>query len=169
MYIRMLNQADAEQYRELRLQALRLHPEAFLSSYEEEKELPLDATRSRLEPVEGRFTLGGFNAEHELAGMVTFIREGREKIRHKGNVFAMYVSPAARGQKLGCALLTGLLARVRQMPGLAVINLTVTANNLPAKRLYSTLGFTCYGTERNAVRLAGGRYLDEDLMTLVLS
>ncbi|AIQ45322.1 hypothetical protein R70723_04980 [Paenibacillus sp. FSL R7-0273] len=169
MYIRMLDQADAEQYRELRLQALRLHPEAFLSSYEEEKELPLDTTRSRLEPTEDKFTLGAFNTEHELAGVVTFIREGREKIRHKGNVFAMYVSPAARGQKLGFALLTELLARVRQITGLAVINLTVMADNLPAKRLYSALGFTCYGTERDAVRLADGRHLDEHLMTLVLS
>lgn len=104
MYIRMLNPADAEPYRALRLQALQLHPEAFLSSYEEEKELPLEVTRSRLEPAEDRFTLGGYTEQGELAGVVTFIRESREKLRHKGSVFAMYVSPAARRRKLGHSL-----------------------------------------------------------------
>lgn len=118
MYIRMLNPADAEPYRALRLQALQLHPEAFLSSYEEEKELPLEVTRSRLEPAEDRFTLGGYTEQGELAGVVTFIRESREKLRHKGSVFAMYVSPAARRRKLGHSLMRELITHAGQMPGL---------------------------------------------------
>ncbi|WP_310831659.1 GNAT family N-acetyltransferase [Paenibacillus pedocola] len=167
MYIRVLNPADAGNYREIRLQSLLDHPEAFLSSYEKEKEMPLEITRSRLEPAEGRFTLGGFTERDELAGVVTFIRESSGKIRHKGNVYAMYVSPAARNRKLGYKLMKELIVRAGQLPGLERINLTVFSDNDPAKRLYTSLGFSCYGTERKAVKL-DGVYLDEDLMTLEL-
>ena len=168
MYIRVLNQADAEKYRELRLQSLLNHPEAFLSTYEAEEELPLETMRSRLEPAEGKFTLGGFTELDELAGMVTFIRESNGKLRHKGNVYAMYVSPAARKQKLGYRLMTELIVRAGQLPGLEIINLTVFSDNYAAKRLYTALGFTCYGTERKAVKV-DGMYLEEDLMTLELN
>ncbi|QSF45896.1 GNAT family N-acetyltransferase [Paenibacillus tianjinensis] len=168
MYIKVLNPADAEKYRELRLESLLNHPEAFLSTYEAEKGLPFETTRSRLEPAEGRFTLGGFTEQDELAGMVTFIREDRARISHKGNVYAMYVSPAARKQKLGYRLMTELLVRAGQLPGLEIVNLTVFSDNHAAKRLYTSLGFTCYGTERKAVKL-DGVYLDEDLMTLELN
>ncbi|MNC43469.1 putative acetyltransferase YhhY [compost metagenome] len=99
--------------------------------------------------------------------MVTFIRENRDKIRHKGNVFAMYVSPEARKQKLGRRLMTELITQAGQLPGLEIINLTVFSDNLPAIRLYTSLGFVCYGTERNAVKL-NGAYLNEDLMALAL-
>jgi RimJ/RimL family protein N-acetyltransferase len=168
MYIRVLNPADAEEYREIRLQSLLDHPEAFLSSYEEEKNLPVESMRTRLEPQEGRFTLGGFNEQHELAGIVTFVRESREKISHKGNVYGMYITPAARKQKLGYMLMQELIQRAGQLQGLMIINLTVFSDNLPAKRLYTSLGFSAYGTERNAVNL-NGVYLDEELMSLALT
>lgn len=168
MYIRVLNPADAEVYREIRLQSLLDHPEAFLSSYEAEKELPMESIRIRLEPSDGKFTLGGFNEQHELAGIVTFVRESRDKISHKGNVYAMYITPAARKQKLGYGLMQELIQRAGQLPGMEIINLTVFSDNVPAKRLYASLGFSIYGTERKAVK-QNGVYLDEDLMSLTLS
>lgn len=79
----------------------------------------------------------------------------------------MYVNPSARKQKLGHLLMTELIVRAKQSPGLEILNLAVFSDNLPAIRLYQSLGFTCYGTERNAVKL-NGSYLDEDLMTLPL-
>ncbi|MNI30875.1 putative acetyltransferase YhhY [compost metagenome] len=167
MYIRVVNADDAAAYRSLRLESLLSAPEAFLSSYEAEKDLPVEATRSRLEPGEGKFTLGGFTERDELAGMVTFIRENRDKISHKGNVYAMYVSPAARKQELGRRLMTELITKAGQLAGMEIINLTVFSDNLPAIRLYASLGFVCYGTERNAVKL-NGVYLNEDLMALAL-
>lgn len=168
MNIRVLDPADAESYREIRLESLLNHPEAFLSSYEAEAEMPMETTRTRLQPVAGSFTLGGFNEQGELMGVVTFVRENRDKLRHKGNVYAMYVKPGARKQRLGTLLMSELIARVRQIPGLELLNLTVFSNNHPAKRLYVSLKFTCYGTERNAVK-QNGSYWDEDLMSLPLT
>ncbi|AIQ44336.1 GNAT family N-acetyltransferase [Paenibacillus sp. FSL R7-0297] len=167
MYLRMLTSVDAEVYRELRLQSLRLHPEAYLSSYESEKKLSIVTTRIRLEPSENNFTLGAFDGEEKLVGIVTFFRESRPKIDHKANIYSVYVDSDVRKQGVGRRLMVELIARARQLPGLEILNLTVTSNNVAAKRLYESLGFICYGTEPKAMKL-GDEYLDEDLMILML-
>ncbi|WP_339317237.1 GNAT family protein [Paenibacillus sp. FSL R10-2734] len=168
MDVRLLNSTDAEIYRNIRLQSLREHPEAFLSSYEAEKEMPIETTRSRLNLSEERFTLGGFTENGELVGVVTFIRESRSKIQHKGNVVGMYVDQKVRGQRVGQALMKELITRAAELPGLEILNLSVVSSNIPAKRLYESLGFTLYGTERNAMKLEDS-YLDEDFMSLALN
>lgn len=167
MYLRMLTSVDAEVYRELRLQSLRLHPEAYLSSYESEKKLSIVTTRIRLEPSENNFTLGAFDGEERLVGIVTFFRESRPKIDHKANIYSVYVDSDVRKQGVGRRLMVELIAWARLLPGLEILNLTVTSNNVAAKRLYESLGFICYGTEPKAMKL-GDEYLDEDLMILML-
>ncbi|NOU79897.1 GNAT family N-acetyltransferase [Paenibacillus sp. LMG 31459] len=167
MYLRMLTSEDAEVYRGLRLQSLRLHPEAYLSSYESEKKLSIVTTRIRLEPSENNFTLGAFDGEEKLVGIVTFFRESRPKIDHKANIYSVYVDSDVRKQGVGRRLMVELIARARLLPGLEILNLTVTSNNVAAKRLYESLGFICYGTEPKAMKL-GDEYLDEDLMILLL-
>jgi ribosomal protein S18 acetylase RimI-like enzyme len=167
MSIRLLNPADAASYVTIRLKSLKEHPEAFLSSYEAEKDMPLETTETRLQVSVERFTLGAFSGNGELVGVATFIQESREKIRHKGNVVAVYVNPEARRQRLGHQLMTELIARAAQLEGLEILNLTVTGGNRPAKRLYESLGFTCYGKELNAMKV-NGSYFDEELMSLRL-
>lgn len=167
MYLRTLTSLDAEVYRELRLQSLRLHPEFYLSSYESEKKLSIVTTRIRLEPSENNFTLGAFDGEEKLVGIVTFFRESRPKIDHKANIYSVYVDADIRKQGVGRRLMLELIARARLLPGLEILNLTVTSNNVAAKRLYESLGFVCYGTEPKAMKI-GDEYLDEDLMILML-
>jgi len=36
-----------------------------------------------------------------LIGMIGFVREQRNKLRHKGNIWGMYVVPEARGEGIG--------------------------------------------------------------------
>lgn len=99
--------------------------------------------------------------------MATFFRESRPKIQHKAHVYAVYVDSVARKHGLGRALMLELIARAKAAPGLEQLMLTVTSSNLPAKRLYESLGFVRYGTEPKAMKL-DGEYLDEDLMVLLL-
>ncbi|OMF97076.1 hypothetical protein BK147_12630 [Paenibacillus sp. FSL R7-0337] len=168
MHIRTLTPSDAEAYRALRLQSLQQHPEAFLSSYESEVKLSTETTRIKLDPSDGHFTLGAFlNGEQRLAGMATLFRESRLKIQHKAHVYAVYVDPDARKHGTGRALMLELIARAKAAPGLELLTLTVTSNNVPATRLYESLGFVRYGTEPKAMKL-GSEYLDEDLMVLML-
>lgn len=114
------------------------------------------------------FTLGAF-AGSQWLGVVSFEREGRtrEKLRHKGLLFRMYVAPEARGQGAGRALIDAVIGRARGLPDLERINLTVLAHNVAARALYLRFGFQAFALERNALKWRG-RYFDEEQMTLAL-
>jgi ribosomal protein S18 acetylase RimI-like enzyme len=150
MLIRMLGPADATLYRALRLRALREHPDAFTSSYEDDRQQPVEAAAQRL--VAHAFW--GAYQHAELYGFVGLERELRPKNRHKGTVMGMYVAPEIGGQGVGRALLEALMAHARAN-GLESLVLTVTDGNERALRLYEHVGFRSFGIEPDAIRVAG--------------
>ncbi len=168
MNIRLITEHDVEAYVTLRLQGLREHPEAFASSYEEEKDRPLDDLRQRLKErsTPENFTLGAWQ-ENTLIGMVGFYREIHLKMRHKGNIWGMYVAPEGRGQGIGRRLMEAALERVENVEGLEQVNLTVVSTNAAARQLYLSLGFTVFGLEPRALKI-GEQYFDEEYMVLKL-
>lgn len=165
--IRLLETSDAANYHALRLRGLMTNPEAFGSTYEREVGFAIDFVGQRLQPSEDRFTLGAIGTDGALVGIMTFVREASPKIRHKGNVYGVYTAPEVRGQGIGRALLLALIDRARGCEGLEQINIAVITNNVPARRLYQSLGFTIYGTEHHALKYEG-QYWDEDYMALKL-
>jgi RimJ/RimL family protein N-acetyltransferase len=166
MDIRRLSPADAPAYRELRLRALYEHPEAFTSSWEEDRELPLAASEQRLASAGFAFW-GAFDDARALVGMVGLECSHRAKERHKGRVIGMYVAPEACGHGLGAALLAALLAHARQ-GALEDLVLTVTQDNGPALRLYQRAGFAPFGTEPRAIKV-GSRHHAKVHMHLALA
>ncbi|MBS4172703.1 GNAT family N-acetyltransferase [Bacillus sp. FJAT-49736] len=167
MNIRILKENDAPIYQDLRLKGLKNNPEAFGSTYERESAFTLQMIEERIKPSEDKFVLGAFNPSDLLVGIVTFMRETSLKTSHKGNIFGMFVASEVRGQGVGRLLLLDLIERARNFDGMEQLNLTVVSNNTAAKKLYSSLGFTVYGVERNALKF-DGEYFDEDLMVLFL-
>jgi ribosomal protein S18 acetylase RimI-like enzyme len=163
--IRQLGRADADLYRPVRLRAVREEPTAFGSAYEDEVDRPVSMTAERLANPDG-VTLGAFDGD-ALVGVVTCIHATGRKMRHRANIYAMYVAPEARGRGVGRALLTEAIARARAWDGVDLVLLTVSAINEPARRLYDSLGFVTYGVEPRALRV-DGRDVDEELMALDL-
>jgi len=111
---------------------------------------------------------GGFS-NGVLVGIVTLAlaaRSGR-KLRHKVEIWNVYVDPAQRGTGLARRLMQDAIAEARRR-GLAAIVLSVSAGNMPALRLYEGLGFRVFGVETDAVRLPDGRSFDDVLMQLDL-
>jgi ribosomal protein S18 acetylase RimI-like enzyme len=166
MTIRVLAESDAPIYQELRLNALKTNPEAFGSTYEREIQFSIDTVVERIKPSKDKFVLGSFDKGGSLFGTVTFVRESNIKTAHKGNVFGMYVAPEVRGQGIGKALILELIKKVKECEGVEQINLTVEHNNKYAKKLYESVGFEAYGTERKSLKF-NGQYFDEDLMVFV--
>lgn len=154
MPIRRLTADDAPAYRELRLRALREHPDAFTSDWEDANARPLEESRQRLASGQVPFW-GAFDEHHgALAGMVGLDCSTRAKQRHKGTVVAMYVAREAAGHGLGRELLRALVQHAPAM-GLTDLVLTVTEGNLSAIRLYEEAGFTAFGTEPRAILVDG--------------
>ncbi len=117
---------------------------------------------------EDSFTLGAYIG-NRLAGVVSFEREGinREKLRHKGILFRMYVSAEHRGQGMARLLMEKVMERAQAVPGIEQVNLTVIANNAHAKNLYEKLGFKTFSHEERAIKWKE-KYFDEDQMVLPL-
>ena len=167
--IRQLAPLDGAVYRDLRLRALREHPDAFTSSLEEESARALSWSVKRLEADPARphdFFLGAFVAG-QLAGMVGLQGRYRAKERHNATVVGMYAAPEHAGLRLGGALMDALLARARALPELLQLDLTVTAGNARAEALYRNRGFVEFGRLERAIRV-GDTFYAKVHMLLVL-
>jgi ribosomal protein S18 acetylase RimI-like enzyme len=153
--IRRLTRADASAYRALRLRALREHPEAFTTAYEEAERQPLAFSEQRLGAADRRFW-GAFDGGR-LCGAVGLDLETRAKTRHKATLVAMYVAPEHAGRGFGRALVDALVEDARA-GGLELVVLTVTEGNSSAMKLYERAGFRSFGVEPRAMKAAGRAY-----------
>ncbi|GGA85116.1 GNAT family N-acetyltransferase [Ornithinibacillus halotolerans] len=165
--IRLLQPSDAEQYYALRLEALQENPEAFATSYEE-----VIRNKDAIKQYEKSFaqknfyTFGAFEDE-KLIGMITLLPESKEKLKHKANIFAMYVTPSFREKGIGYGLLDAAIKKARELDRIISINLTVVSINHGAKALYNKFGFQTFGLEERALKI-NNVYFDEEYMTLSL-
>ena len=111
--------------------------------------------------------LGAFDATGALVGSIGFAREERRKQRHKALVFGMFVAPEHAQRGIGRALLDACIARARATAGIEQLELTVTASNARATRLYEAAGFRVFGVEERALKI-GDRYYPKAHMVLDL-
>jgi ribosomal protein S18 acetylase RimI-like enzyme len=165
MLIRRLQPEDAPAYGALRLRALREHPEAFTSRFEEESAKGPALAEQRLRG-HGLFW-GAFAQDRQLAGMVGLDREQRVKNRHKATVVGMYVAPEWSRLGAGQALMEALIAEARVV-GIELLVLTVTHGNDTATHLYRRMGFTSFGVEPDAIRVDGVSYGKEHMYLRLL-
>jgi len=165
MEIRKLTSNDAEDYWNLRLEALQQDPEAFATTYEDaiSRVDPLKSVASKMAADESA-TLGAF-IDNELVGVMTITQEGAPKLRHRVNLFAVYVTPKVRGKRVGTALLQEVVEYTKQMPLVEKINLTVVSTNETAIKLYEKVGFKSFGLEHQAMKM-NDSYVDEVYMSL---
>jgi RimJ/RimL family protein N-acetyltransferase len=160
--VRRLETSDVPNYRELRLESLKGHPEAFGSSWEYEAAKP---SSWWAELVETNTVFGGWVNSSPLVGVACLRIHDAIKLRHKGVLWGMYVRPDARGTGLAVALVQQVVEHAR--PLIEHVCTSVVASNAAARRLYGKAGFKEYGLERRALKL-GNEYYDEVLMALSL-
>ena len=152
--IRKLTAKDVTAFQSLRLSALEESPEAFAASHEDEATLPVDVVAGRIAPGHdpSTFVLGAFTPDGELAGVLGFYQETPRKMRHVGVFWGMYVSPGMRRHGIARELVAQAIREAERIDELRQITLTVNAVNVPARRLYESLGFRRIGIMPGALR-----------------
>jgi ribosomal protein S18 acetylase RimI-like enzyme len=118
--------------------------------------------------ADGSFCVFGAFASEQLVGILAFIRQPREKMRHCAELCGMYIIPEFRRCGRGGALLDAALAHAHSLSGVRQLKLTVAAINQAARSLYQSRGFICVGIEPDAV-CVDGRYYDDELYVLRFS
>ena len=161
--IRRLTERDAEAWRALRLQALKDHPEAFATAYEEWADRDLADFAARLAGWVEPEALFGLFVAGALEGSAGFVVKQGLKERHKGSMVAVYLRPHLRGGGLGGALVQRVIDHARERVDL--LQAGVAHTNAVAKRTYFDLGFKTYGVEPASIRVDGVDH-DEELIWL---
>lgn len=162
--VRVLNVDDAVAFREVRLRALKEHPEAFGSSYEEEQGLEVEEMAGWLTTTSDSIMFGAYEGE-ALVGTLGLRRFGRMKSSHRASLGVMYVAPEARGKGMGKALVEAAMTKAKAMEGLEDVVLAVTVGNDSARRLYLKAGFQPYGIDPRYLHV-GEQYFDIEWMIL---
>jgi GNAT superfamily N-acetyltransferase len=142
--IREATPAEWEVMRDIRLAALQEAPYAFGSTYAREASFTQEQWLARLHDRAATY-LGYLPGLAEPAGIGgVYIRGDDDTGNQRPEVVSMWVRPAARGQKVGEALVevTADWARRR---GFGALHLGVTESNAAARRLYERCGFTLTG------------------------
>jgi ribosomal protein S18 acetylase RimI-like enzyme len=159
--IRRLTCADALAYRDIRLEGLRCHPEAFASAFEDERDRPLD----RFKELITQSRIFGAVLAQRLVGVVGLRAHAEAKLRHKAMIWGMYVRREARQYGIGERLIDAAVAHAPC--DVEQIQLAVVTENEAARRLYVKAGFIEYGHQINALK-HGERYYDDILMVKFL-
>lgn len=155
--IRMLSEADAHTFLQLRSRAVLEEPEIFAMSYEEFADTSLETAANLLKATDDSFVLGAFT--DTLVGLVEFHRRSFRKLRHLGLVSGMYVAPELRRNGIGRALMQELFSKVTLLSDVEGLVLIVASTDQPAVSLYASCGFTTYGVEPMSLKL-GDIYID---------
>jgi ribosomal protein S18 acetylase RimI-like enzyme len=162
--IRFIRENDVAAFKALRLEALRAHPEAYVTDYEEDAAQPDSVWRDRVGKAAGDPSGSIVLAEagDELAGMVGVWRANGIKARHEANIWGVYVRPKYRGNKLTDKMITEALGWCRG-GNVRIVRLTVVTCNTAAICSYQRCGFLVCGISPERIKI-GDVYHDELLM-----
>ena len=156
------NQLDRwQEYRDLRIRALRDIPQAFLDDPENAENWPAEEWQKRMENM--------YFAEEEgkWVGMIGSYQEPKSKLQHIANVVSFFVLPESRGQGIGKALLSRVIEDAKKKKTIKKLQLGVVTTQEFAQQLYLSLGFVKIGEQKYAVKV-GEEYFDEYLMEMYL-
>lgn len=153
--VRIATPADVETWRALRLDGIVQHPEAFILSEPEARDVPVARDAARLS--QGGQCLAF--VDDRAVGLAGLRRNGVPRARHRGEIGPFYVVSDARGQGVADALMQTLF-EIAQDWGIWQLELYVNAQSVRAMSFYRRHGFGEAGRVPNAILGAGGPETD---------
>ncbi len=151
-----------QQYRALRLRALKEDPEAFSSSYADALALPEERWKARLRDAlqSERSWLYFARMGGRLAGMIgAFVEESAPET---ATIVSVYVPAEERGKGISRELMECMLKELSANRALKAVTLTVNKAQLPAVALYKKFGFQQTGSQ--SAEMGNGEVAEEIVM-----
>ena len=130
------NDVDLEIYKSLRLEALKTHPEAYASGYDDWVKLDQSGWYARMEDVFIQVAL----EDEKPVGMMAVYFTPRARVAHRGTMVMVYLREAARGSGAAKAMLDACIKDAKEA-GLTQLELSVSAENQRAHAFYLKEGF----------------------------
>ena len=139
--LRKLKSEHSGLYRKIRLESLKLNPEAFEATYEKEhKQDMLFFEKLVLSEDKRKFIIGAFKGD-VLIGICGFVDDNRYELDQTGSIIQMYVKSEFSGQKIGEQLLLFAEQKALMLSGISVVMLEVNKNNKRAIKVYKNCGY----------------------------
>ncbi|WHN66247.1 GNAT family N-acetyltransferase [Cysteiniphilum sp. QT6929] len=160
--IRLLTSADWQLWKAIRLQALKDSPQSFGSSYEETL---LCNDQYFKEMLEGNDIFAAFDGSNTV-GCVGFSSLKSVKTAHRGMIWGMYTSLAARGKGVAKQLMHQVIKHAADY--VTQLHLHCVTENTVALALYQKFDFETYGTEPKSIKVHN-QFYDQYLMVLELA
>jgi RimJ/RimL family protein N-acetyltransferase len=157
--IRQGQENDAQAYRELRLEGLHNHPEAFGADYDVNEKRPLIFWMERLHSLGSENMIYFAVHENGLIGTCGIYRGDSPKTQHSGTLVGVYVRPEWRGLHIADELMAACIEWAREHE-IKILKLGVTTTNTSAIRCYARCGFGVYGVEPEAINIHGTMYAE---------
>ncbi|NEE00146.1 GNAT family N-acetyltransferase [Phytoactinopolyspora halotolerans] len=146
--VRRIRSDEWRAYRELRLEALRDSPLAFVDRYEDARRRPDQYWRDRVaRNAAGRLTCTYVIARNDgrLAGMTSCFVEPEFTDYVSAHIVAVYVTPGFRGNGSATRLIEAVIAWAHDVAGADRIRLFVMEANERAEAFYRRIGFSRTG------------------------
>lgn len=159
--IRDLETTELEAYIALRQESLADSPLSFGAAPETDRLSDAAFLESLIGNPEQQLLLVA-EREGRLIGSASALRASGVKRGHRADVYAMYVTPAERGQGVARALMETLLERLRAW-GVERVDLSVTDAAPAAQGLYRSLGFVEWGQDRDSLRWQGSSTVEHHM------
>ena len=155
--IRKLTTDDFNKWKLLRLEAVKLHPKSFGESLENVQQ----QDKAWFEGSLKKGTTFAYEQNGEMVGLIGTYSLQPGNLKHRAALYGLYVKPEHRSKGIASSLVEHIINFTKTTH--KQIHLTVTTNNEAATNLYKKHGFTPYGTEPDALLIAG-KYYDEYMM-----
>lgn len=167
MKIGKLSTLDWQEYKALRLRALKEDPQAFGASYQTNLAYPDTEWKRRLENAsKGETNWLLFAKDNDkLVGMIgAFIEDGDIDT---ATIFSVYVPIEERGKGISNELMDSILKELSQKSILRKVKLMVNKDQTAAVGLYKKFGFRETGIQH--FKMGNGEFADELMMEKPLS
>jgi ribosomal protein S18 acetylase RimI-like enzyme len=137
-----------EEYKKIRLEALKNEPVAFAASFEEKTSKPDQYWQDQLAKFniaeEDSVLFAEINGE--LVGMAGWYRNNSEKLKHTATINSIYVKPEYRRKGIASELINEVISELSVKEEIIRLDLNVNTQNERAVKLYQKLGFEIVGT-----------------------